>query len=52
MEKTKQKCLICNSEATRKLHHENGQGFFLLCEKDVCKEVLHVQLQGAFRNQN
>ena len=52
MENKKQKCLICNSDATRRLHHEEGNGFFLICGKDLCKEVLNNQLKGALKNQN
>jgi len=51
MEPQKKTCLICNSKATRRLHDEH-QGFFLMCDKDVCEEVLKKQLYGAVRNQN
>ena len=52
METIKNNCIICGSKATRKLHVEINDGFFLLCERDVCKEVLSNQLIGAFKNQN
>ena len=52
MEKVENKCIICNSKATRKLHDESGFGFFLICEKDVCEDVLLKQLSGALKNQN
>jgi len=52
METIKNNCIICGSKATRKLHGGINDGFFLLCDKDVCKEVLNNQLNGAFKNHN
>jgi hypothetical protein len=48
----KKKCLMCNSDATRKLSVEPDLGHFYLCEKDVCEYVLLSQIKGASKNQN
>lgn len=45
MSKFEYTCMMCCEKATKKLHHEEGDGFFILCDDDKCKEDLLEQLK-------
>ena len=47
MENIEYTCIMCCDKATKKLHTSNGQEFFVLCEKERCKELLLNQLKGS-----
>lgn len=37
-------CHICGSKAIKKVTTSESQGYFFICEKDVCKVVLKNKL--------
>jgi len=46
IEQVEYTCMMCCEDATRKLHTEKDEGFFILCGKESCEKELMEQLRS------